>query len=58
MIRTIGIVLGTYAVIAFAVALFQLVIKLEDGLVPGQAFTAALGLGLTWPISLVAMFWT
>ena len=58
MIRTIGIVLGTYAVIAFVVALFQLVIKLEDGLVPGQAFTAALGLGLTWPISLVAMFWT
>ncbi len=58
MTRTIGIVLGTYAIIAFAVALFQLVIKLEDGLVPGQAFTAALGLGLTWPISLVAMFWT
>ncbi|MCH7794167.1 MAG: hypothetical protein IH900_03355 [Proteobacteria bacterium] len=58
MIRTIGIVLGTYAIIAFVVALFQLVIKLEDGLVPGQAFTAALGLGLTWPISLVAMFWT
>ena len=58
MIRTIGIVLGTYAVIAFAVALLQLIIKLEDGLVPGQAFTIALGLGLTWPISLVAMFWT
>ncbi len=58
MIRTIGIVLGTYAVIAFAVALLQLIIKLEDGLVPGQAFTTALGLGLTWPISLVAMFWT
>ncbi len=58
MIRNIGIVLGTYAVIAFAVALIQLIIKLEDGLVPGEAFTAALGLGLTWPISLVAMFWT
>ncbi|MCH7793775.1 MAG: hypothetical protein IH900_01355 [Proteobacteria bacterium] len=58
MIRTIGIVLGTYAVIAFAVALLQLIIKLEDGLLPGQAFTTALGLGLTWPISLVAMFWT
>ncbi len=58
MIRNIGIVLGTYAVIAFAVALLQLVIKLEDGLLPGQAFTTALGLGLTWPISLVAMFWT
>ena len=58
MIRNIGIVLGTYAVIAFAVALLQLIIKLEDGLLPGQAFTTALGLGLTWPISLVAMFWT
>ncbi len=58
MIRNIGIVLGTYAVIAFAVALIQLIIKLEDGLVPGEAFTTALGLGLTWPISLVAMFWT
>ncbi len=58
MIRTIGIVLGTYAVIAVAVALIQLIIKLEDGLMPGQAFMAALGLGLTWPISLVAMIWT
>ena len=58
MIRNVGIVLGTYAVIAFAVALLQLIIKLEDGLLPGQAFTTALGLGLTWPISLVAMFWT
>ena len=58
MTRMIGIVLGTYTVIAFAVALIQLIIKLEDGLVPGQAFMAALGLGLTWPISLVAMFWT
>ncbi len=57
MTRTIGIVLGIYGVIAVAVALFQLVIKLEDGLVPGQAFTAALGSGLTWPINLVAMFW-
>ena len=58
MIRTIGIVLGTYVIIAFVVALFQLVVKLEEGLVPGQAFTAALGSGLTWPISLVATFWT
>ncbi len=57
MIRTIGIVLGIYGIIAFVVALFQLVIKLEDGLVPGQAFTAAIGSGLTWPISLVAIFW-
>ncbi len=58
MTRTIGIVLGAYGVIAVAVALIQLVMKLEDGLTSGQAFTAALGLGLTWPISLVAMFWT
>ncbi len=58
MTRTIGIVLGTYGVIAVAVALIQLVMKLEEGLTSGQAFTAALGLGLTWPISLVAMFWT
>ncbi len=58
MIRNIGIVLGIYGIIAFAVALFQLVVKLEDGLVPGQAFTAAIGSGLTWPISLVAIFWT
>ncbi len=58
MTRTIGIVLGTYAIIAVVVALFQLVMKLEDGLVAGQAFMSALGSGLTWPISLVAMFWT
>ncbi len=58
MTRTIGIVLGTYAIIAVAIALLQLVWKLEDGLMPGEAFTAALGLGLTWPISLVALFWT
>ncbi len=58
MTRTIGIVLGIYGVIAVMIALFQLVMKLEDGMVAGQAFTTALGLGLTWPISLVAMFWT
>ncbi len=58
MTRTIGIVLGIYGVIAVVVALFQLVMKLEDGMVAGQAFTTALGLGLTWPISLVAMIWT
>ncbi len=58
MTRTIGIVLGSYGVIAVAVALIQLVMKLEEGATSGEAFTAALGLGLTWPISLVAMFWT
>ncbi len=58
MTRTIGIVLGTYAVVAVAVGLLHLVWNLEDGALPGEAFTAALGLGLTWPISLVAMFWT
>ena len=55
MIRTIGIVLGVYGVIAFAVALIQLVMKLEDGLVPGEAFTDAIGSGLIWPISLIAL---
>ncbi len=58
MTRTIGIVLGTYGVIAVAVALIQLVMKLEEGSTSGEAFSAAVGLGLTWPISLVAMFWT
>ncbi len=47
MTRTIGIVLGTYAIIAVVVALFQLVMKLEDGLVAGQAFTSALPAELT-----------
>ncbi len=41
MIRTIGIVLGVYGVIAFAVALIQLVRQLEDGLVPGAGFEPA-----------------
>ncbi len=58
MTRTIGIVLGIYGIIAFVVALLQLVIKLEEGLTAGEAFGAAIALGLTWPISLVAMFWT
>lgn len=58
MTRTIGIVVGVYAVIAFAVFLIQLVIKLEEGLVTGDAFAAAAGSGIIWPVSLVAMFWT
>jgi hypothetical protein len=57
MTRTIGIVLGVYGVIAFAVALNQLVVRLEDGLEPGDAFITALGTGIIWPISVVAMFW-
>ena len=55
MIRTIGIVLGVYGIIAFAVALIQLVVQLEDGLTTGDAFTAAIGSGLIWPISLIAL---
>jgi hypothetical protein len=57
MTRTIGIVLGLYGVIGFTVALYNLVVKLEDGLRPGDAFMSALGTGITWPISLVAVFW-
>ena len=57
MTRNIGIVLGVYGVIAFAVFLLQLVAKLEEGLVTGDAFSAAIGAGVIWPISLIAMFW-
>jgi hypothetical protein len=57
MTRNIGIVLGVYGVIAFVVFLYQLVQKLEEGLVTGDAFSAAIGAGIIWPISLVAMFW-
>ncbi len=57
MNRTIAIVLGTYATIAFCVFLYQLIFKLEDGLIAGDAFSTALGLGLLWPVTLVAMFW-
>ncbi len=56
MTKNIGIVLGIYAAIAFVVFLYQLVVKLEDGLVAGNAFSAAFGSGVIWPISLVAMF--
>ncbi len=57
MTKNIGIVLGVYAIIAFVVFLLQLVAKLEEGLVTGDAFSAAIGAGVIWPISLVAMFW-
>ena len=57
MTKNIGIVLGVYAIIAFVVFLYQLVEKLEDGLVTGDAFSVALGAGAIWPVSLVAMFW-
>ena len=56
MTKNIGIVLGVYAIIAFVVFLFQLVAKLEDGLVTGDAFSAAIGAGVIWPVSLVALF--
>ncbi len=56
MTKNIGIVLGLYAAIAFVVFLYQLVVKLEDGLVAGDAFSASIGAGVFWPVSLVAMF--
>ena len=56
MTKNIGIVLGIYAAIAFVVFLYQLVVKLEGGLVAGNAFSAAFVAGFTWPISLVDMF--
>ncbi len=56
MTKNIGIVLGVYAVIAFAVFVLRLVVKLEDGLVTGDAFSAAIGAGVIWPVSLVALF--
>ncbi len=56
MTRKIGIVLGVYAVVAFAVFVLKLVAKLEEGLVTGDAFSAAIGAGVIWPVSLVAVF--
>ncbi len=56
MTKKIGIVLGVYAIIAFAVFVLKLVAKLEEGLVTGDAFSAAIGAGFIWPISLVATF--
>ena len=57
MTKNIGIVLGVYTIIAFVVFLLKLVVKLEDGLVTGDAFSAAIGAGVIWPVSLVATFW-
>lgn len=54
MVKNIGIILGIYAVIAFVVFLYQLVVKLEEGLVAGDAFSTSIGAGFIWPISLVA----
>ncbi len=56
MTKNIGIVLGVYAIIAFVVFLLQLVAKLEEGLVAGDAFSASIGAGVIWPVSLVALF--
>ncbi len=56
MTRNIGIVLGVYAIIAFAVFVLKLVAKLEEGLVTGDAFSAAISAGVIWPVSLVALF--
>jgi len=56
MTKNIGIVLGLYAVIAFVVFLYQLVVQLEEGLVAGDAFSTSIGAGFIWPVSLVALF--
>ena len=56
MTKNIGIVLGLYAAIAFVVFLYQLVVKLEEGLVAGDAFSTSILAGFIWPVSLVAMF--
>ncbi len=57
MTRNIGIVLGVYAIIAFAVFVLKLVAKLEEGLVTGDAFSVSISAGVIWPVSLVALFW-
>ncbi len=56
MTKNIGIILGLYAAIAFVVFLYQLVVKLEEGLMAGDAFSASIGAGVIWPVSVVAMF--
>ena len=57
MIRKIGIVLGGYAAVGFAIFLLRLVQNLEEGLKTSDAFSAALGSGILWPVSVVASFW-
>ncbi len=57
MTKNIGIVLGVYGIIVFVVFLYKFMAKLEDGLVTGDAFTAAIGAGIIWPVSLIATFW-
>lgn len=57
MTRNIGIVLGVYGVLAFVVFLYKFMVKLEEGLVTGDAFMAGVGAGVIWPVSLVATFW-
>ncbi len=57
MTKNIGIVLGVYVVSVFAVFVVKLVAKLEDGLVTGDAFSAAIGAGLIWPITLITTIW-
>ena len=56
MTKNIGILLGLYAAIAFVVFLYQLVVKLEEGLVAGDAFSTSIGAGVMWPVSMVAGF--
>lgn len=57
MTKAIAVVLGLYAVIAFAVGMIDLVDNLEEGLEAYDAFQDAIKTGLGWPISLVAFVW-
>ncbi len=56
MTKNIGIVLGIYAIVVFVVFLLQLVAKLEEGLIAGDAFSASIGAAVIWPVSLISMF--
>ncbi len=57
MTKNLGIVLGVYGIIVFVVFLYKFMAKLEEGLVTGDAFTAGIGAGIIWPVSLLATFW-
>lgn len=55
--KAVGMILLVYAVLAFAVGIFDLTINLEDGLPPSAAFQDAIATGLLWPVTLVALLW-
>lgn len=57
MTKTVGMVLGIYGVLAFAVFLFDVTVNLEDGMNTSDAFVDGIKTGVGWPVSLVAAFW-